>query len=102
MRTPIDLPSGTPRLLLANLTAKLGWKLSESYGPEAFARIEIVTADLVVLASAPYTTKYRGEIYRGVAGGLTVIAGEFRRGGRTITVFPKFVSHPFYQYGCRA
>lgn len=59
-----------------------------------FGRLE-----LTVLPAAKYRTEYMGKVFVGMVSGLTRLVGSVRDGGRAVTMFPKFITHPFHQYG---
>lgn len=59
----------------------------------------VLSADLVMYPAAAAVCSYKGETTNHLVPGLCCLALTASVGESTLRVFPKFVSHPFHQYG---
>ena len=84
------------------LLLSLLWRLHHKVaGRDGYSEVEVYFISLVALPARPWRTESGDEEKEGTASGLTCLEAHLLVDGREVKTFPKWVSHPFYQWGHR-
>lgn len=88
----------TPERVLAVATILFMFGVNPTNGFH-WDKAEIERLELTTLPAARFKTEYMGNVYSGIVAGLTRLTGTVWFGGWRVTMFPKFITPPFHQYG---